>query len=247
MAKKTAFPNSIPELLSKARRFSQGLGALTGELGFEPNTLQEVNELISAISNFDQTVQGGRGELNQILLPELRKARAGVRIFAAEARDLLKPLLGRQWNLGWAEAGFRNPGSLAIPSGNDLQEALVMALAAYLESHPPHENKPAGITGAKARSTAARLSSAAKAVAEAQEAITAKIEQRDQHVRRLRVALRNLINRLRLVLTKDDRRWALLDLKAPAEAGSSGSAEELAVVTGIEPGASPGVESRLAA
>ena len=247
MAKKTAFPQSIPGLLPKAKRFSQGASTLIGELGFEPNTLQEVDELIASISDLDQAVQALRGEMNRVLLPELRKARSEVRIFATESRDLLKPQLGRQWNVGWTEAGFRTPGSLAIPTRNDQQEALVTALAAYLESHPQHENKPASITAAKARSAATRLASADKAVTDAQDALAVRIEKRDLEVRRLRVSIRNLINRLRLVLAKDDRRWALLDLKAPIESGSSESDPELTVVTGTEQSAASDGEARLAA
>ena len=244
---KTAFPDSIPELLVKAKRFSQGLGTFIGELGFEPNTLQEVNDLIASLSDLDQAVQAVRGEMNQRFLPELREARSEVWIFATESRDILKKPLGRQWNLGWAEAGFRTPGSLAIPAGNAQREALVSALAAFLDSHPQHENEPAGITRARARSAAARLASASKAAVEAQDALSIRMQARDLEVRRLRVAIRNLINRLKLVLSKNDRRWSLIDLKAPARSGSSESSPDLEVVTGTGQSDTANGEGRLAA
>jgi hypothetical protein len=134
------------------------------------------------------------------------EARTTAEEFCLQARDVLKPFLGRTWSEQWVVAGFKNqslqlPGSLA-----DVGECL-RSLKEYFAGHAAHENATAGVTAALATQRLTALNSAIQTVSDCKRDQREKREARDAADAALVKAMRKLVFELNAALEPDDVRW----------------------------------------
>ena len=134
------------------------------------------------------------------------------REFCRLAINLLRPVLGNQWNTAWQAAGFHLP-SLALPSQ---PVALLGALRAYFGTHAAHENALAGITAAAAEAAADAIDAAILAVGMAKSLLVQRKAERDASLKKLRARLSGLRAELDQLLEDDDGRWELFGFRRPA-------------------------------
>jgi len=137
---------------------------------------------------------------------EQAELRAAVEEFCLQARDVLKPFLGRTWNEGWSPAGFKNrtlqlPGSLA-----DLCECL-RGLKEYFAAHAAHENATANVSSAVAGQKLTALNAAIQTVSDCWREQRAKRDGRDAAEAHLVKLMRKVTSELDAALEPDDVRW----------------------------------------
>src|SRR5262245_1345405 len=117
-------PRVLPRLLCLAGRAKSALETLATPLGIVQNTAAKVGTNIVDLTGpvgAPPTPPSGRiGILNAArehstaAQAALRAVVAASRTLAMQSIDVLRPLLGRQWNPRWSGAGF-STGSLVIP------------------------------------------------------------------------------------------------------------------------------------
>ena len=126
--------------------------------------------------------------------------------FCLEARDVLKPFLGRSWSESWAAAGFKNQ-TLQLPSSlADVCECL-RGISEYLAAHSTHQNATANVTVAIASQHLSAIGVAIQAVSDCRRDQRAKREAREAAEIFLQKLMRKVISELDAVLEPDDVRW----------------------------------------
>ncbi len=145
-----------------------------------------------------------QGKANAVLAQN--EQRTVVEEFCLNARDVLKPFLGRTWSEAWAVAGFKNQ-TLQLPNAlADLCECL-RGLAEYLTAHPDHQNATAGVTAAMATQHLAGISSAIQTVSDCKRDQRARREARDAAEIFLTKLMRKVTSELDATIEPDDVRW----------------------------------------
>ena len=135
------------------------------------------------------------------------------REFCRLAINLLRPILGNDWNTAWQAAGFHLP-SLALPKQ---PVAMLGAFSAYFGTHAAHENAPAGITAAAAKAAADAIDAAVLAVGAAKSLLVLRKGERDVSKKKLRERLIGLRGELEQLLEDDDGRWYEFGFQRPAD------------------------------
>jgi hypothetical protein len=142
-----------------------------------------------------------------------REAIADGRDFCRHAINLLRPILGNEWNTAWQAAGFHQP-SLALPRQ---PAAMLSSLRAYFNAHAAHENSAAGITAVAAETAADAIDSAILSVATAKNLRVQYKAARDAALDALHDRLCGLRGELDQLLEDDDGRWYQFGFHRPAD------------------------------
>jgi hypothetical protein len=105
-----------------------------------------------------------------------REAIAQGREFCRAAINVLRPVLGNEWNTAWQAAGFHQP-SLALPTQ---PVAMLTQFRAYFGTHAAQENAAMGVTAAAAEAKAAAIDAAILAVGAAKNLRVLRKQERDE-------------------------------------------------------------------
>ena len=147
-----------------------------------------------------------------------REAIDAGREFCRLAINLLRPVLGNEWNTAWQAAGFHLP-SLRLPAQ---PAALLTTLRAYFAANPTRENSTAGITAAAAEAAAEAIDAAILAVGAAKAARVLRKAERDASFKKLRGRLSGLRGELEQLLEDNDGRWYEFGFQRPADGSKPG-------------------------
>jgi hypothetical protein len=217
--------NKVPSSLNAV--ITLGTNALAGAISIGPavnlkqNTAAEISpDLFDLIGNPATPLVPGKQALYAAQKVAVKDAvaaknaaiKAG-REFCRLAINLLRPILGNEWNTAWEAAGFHLP-SLALPSQ---PVALLNALRSYFNAHPVHENAGAGITAVGAETAATAVTAAVLTVAAAKSARVDRKADRDESLTKLRKRLSGLRGELDQILEDDDGRWYEFGFRRPVD------------------------------
>ena len=135
------------------------------------------------------------------------------RAFATLARDILKPILGSEYNERWDVAGFN--GSLAIPTTLEDLLPMLEKLVSYFTDNPGHEIAVRDVTAAQAQLIYDAVKGAFNQVAEQE--MTLKVLRNDRNAKFdiLRNKLVMLTDELSLLLDPLDPRWTAFGFNMP--------------------------------
>ncbi len=145
-----------------------------------------------------------------------KAAKADAQAFALQARDALRPYLGRSWSVAWTQAGYKN-NSLALPDSLPQLVELVGSLETYFTAHPTHANAALSVTAVIAGQRRAALETAITAVNNSKTAQRTTRDERDAAEDALVEKLRASRNELEVVLTPEDPRWLDFIEDVPAD------------------------------
>ena len=141
-------PINLAELETAGRDAADGATQLGAAIGLKQNTAPLITADTDALSDSgDQYTVADTGVRSANTA--LRLAVSNARGFLMLGRDLLKPVLGGKASTAWAETGFSSQ-SLAVPSADDLLQAMLDKMQTYLTANPTRENAPANFTAAQA-------------------------------------------------------------------------------------------------
>ncbi|MDB6023812.1 MAG: hypothetical protein JWM68_35, partial [Verrucomicrobiales bacterium] len=139
------------------------------------------------------------------------EAYEAAREFVALARDILKPIFGKQYNQRWDITGF--VGSLQVPDSVEELLVLVETIHGFLSANPTLEMGT--ITAAKAQLVFDALSNARSAIDSQKTVVSNLIADRDVKFEALRKGVRDLINELDTLIDPMDARWLSFGLNKP--------------------------------
>jgi hypothetical protein len=148
------------------------------------------------------------------------------REFCRLAINLLRPVLGNEWNTAWQAAGF-HLSSLRLPAQ---PVALLTALRAYFGANPTRENAAAGITATAAEAAADAIDAAILAVGSAKAARVVRKAERDASLKKLRERLSGLRGELDQLLEDDDGRWYEFGFQRPIDGHKPAPVEGLVLL-----------------
>ena len=135
--------------------------------------------------------------------------------YLSAARDMLKPLLGRQYSPAWAEAGFI--GSLGIPRNEEKLVQCLQSMVAFFTAHPDMENAPANVTAARTTAVLNGLTGARNSVNSQLTTMQLAISARESDGQELRIMVTTLLKELNMKLPPLDERWASFGFNKPGQ------------------------------
>ena len=238
--RKNTIPRALAAVITLARKAHAGAVKSGGTAALAHNTPEKIeSDLHDVIGNpATPLVPGKQAQYAAQLVavkaayPEKAAAIRAGREFCRLAINLLRPVLGNEWNNAWQAAGFHLP-SLALPAQ---PAAMLTGLRAYFSTNPARENVQAGVTAAAAEAAAARIDAALLAVASAKRTLVLLKAQRDRALKTLRRRLSGLRAELELLLDDDSGLWYEFGFKRPADGRKPLPVEEVSVTV-----AAPGV------
>ena len=163
----------------------------------------------------ERTYQTARNTRKSALATQ-KAAKADAQAFALQAREVLRPYLGRSWSVAWAQAGYKN-NSLALPDSLPLLVEMLGSLETYFTAHAAHQNAALSVTAAAAAQKRMELEAAIAAANNSKTAQRTKRDERDAAEDALVEKLRASRNELEVVLPPDDQRWLDFIEDVPAD------------------------------
>src|SRR5688572_10583793 len=153
-----SIPQTVGAVITLGRNVFTGATSYAAEAGLFHNTPAKIGaELHDLIGNPTTPLIPGKLARYDAQVVAVKEAHAAKRAaikagreFCRLAINLLRPVLGNEWNTAWQAAGFHLP-TLRLPSQ---PAAMITALRAYYDAHPAQENALAGVTAASAAAAA---------------------------------------------------------------------------------------------
>ncbi len=142
-----------------------------------------------------------------------RAAKKAGRAFCMLAIDVLKPVLGGQWNTQWNAAGFYLP-SLKVPAN---PTPILIRLREYFNANPAQEVAALNVNATTAQLRLAAIQSAELAVAQARDLLLSRKADRDASLSGLRKRLSGLRGELEQRVSAEDGRWYDFGFRRPAD------------------------------
>ena len=143
----------------------------------------------------------------------LEEARTAARAFITLARDMLKPVLGADFNDNWLAFGFVD--SLAIPTKIEDLLSLMQTAAAFLVANPAREVAALNITALQAQALAEALESAFASVTAQEATLEIVKDDRDAKYEAVRGKLVQLVDELTHLIEPLDPRWKAFGFNMP--------------------------------
>jgi hypothetical protein len=222
-------PESLHPVLSLGERALAGLAAKGASTGLTHTDDAKLSEKMEALLSSQASYLELRTR-HAAARAILRSESAAGRGLCAGAIDMLKGHLGRRWNARWMAVGFTQ-GSIALPAD---PLPILKSVAAYLRTHPEHENLPLQVTAHSADEMATALVAAQAAADAARTAEAAAKRARDIAFRELRHTLSSLRSELAILLQPTDARWYDFGFHRPADGRLPEPVEELIVRAATE-------------
>ena len=194
--RKNTIPRPLAAVITLARNALKGAMNSGSSVGLAHNTPEKLRaETYDLIGNPATPSIPGKQAQYSAQLVAVKAAYAAKnapihagREFCRLAINLLRPVLGNEWNTAWQAAGFHLP-SLALPAQ---PAAMLTALRSYFSANPAHENSQAGVTAAAAEAAAAAIDIAVVTIAIARRELAVRKVQRDRALKTLRQRLSGL-------------------------------------------------------
>jgi hypothetical protein len=232
-------PRVLSRLLTLAGRAKSALEALAIILGIVQNTAAKVGaeivDLTGPVGAPPTPPTGKIGKLNDarqqstVAQAALRAVIAAGRVLAMQSIDVLRPILGRQWNSQWAAAGFSG-GSLAVSRD---PYAILIDLREYFRRHSVNEVSAVGVTAAALDAKIVAIDDARRDADSAQAAKTAALDARNEAQLVLQRRLSSLRYELDSLLAEDDARWYEFGFRRPIDGRIPDLIEGLTVSPGL--------------
>jgi hypothetical protein len=146
-----------------------------------------------------------------------------------QAIDVLRPILGRQWNSRWSGAGF-SAGTLAVPRD---PYAMLIDLREYFRRNAAQEIPAIGVTAVSLDAQIVAIDDARRDADSAHAAKKAALEARNAAQLALQRRLSALRYELDLLLEDDDARWYEFGFRRPIDGRIPSMVEGLAVMPGL--------------
>ena len=229
-------PMGMIPLINLGRTAHAGAVSIGGPTGLEQNTAAKIAiDLYDVIGDPATPLIAGKKARYDAQVVALKDAYAAKREAIKDGREfcrlainLLRPVLGNDWNTAWQAAGFHQP-SLALPRQ---PAAMLSAFREYFSAHAAHENAAAGITAANATAKAAAVDAAILAVAAAKTLRVQRKAERDEALKALHDRLSGLRGELDQLLEDDDGRWYQFGFRRPADGKLPGPVTGLVLTPG---------------
>ena len=209
-------PDNLAELETQGRDAEDGATQLGAAIGLKQNTAAMIKADTDALSDAGDQYNTADTAV-RAANTTLRLAVSNARGFLLLGRDLLKPTLGGKASTAWAETGFSSQ-SLAVPSADDLLQAMLDKMRTYLTANPTRENAPANFTAVRALA----LYNALKDARSGTNGVTAKEDARktakaarDLTEAALRRRLTGLIGELGQLLDPMSPHWVTFGFQRP--------------------------------
>ncbi len=231
--RKNTIPRPLAAVITLARNALKGAMNSGSSVGLAHNTPEKLRaETYDLIGNPATPSIPGKQAQYSAQLVAVKAAYAAKnapihagREFCRLAINLLRPVLGNEWNTAWQAAGFHLP-SLALPAQ---PAAMLTALRSYFSANPAHENSQAGVTAAAAEAAAAGIDIAVVTIASARRELAVRKVQRDRALKTLRQRLSGLRAELEQLLDDDSGMWYEFGFKRPADGRKPAPVEEVTV------------------
>jgi hypothetical protein len=237
--------NQIPRVLSRlltlAGRAKAAVEALAVTLGILQNTATkigaEIVSLTGPVGAPPTPPTGKMGILNEARQRStdaqnaLRNVIVASRTLVMQAIDILRPILGRQWNSRWSAAGF-STGSIAVPRD---PYAILIDLREYYRRNSAHEVPAIGVTASALDAQIIAIDAARREVDRTEAAKKAALEARNEAQGVLTKRLSSLRYELGSLLADDDARWYEFGFRRPIDSRIPEMIEGLTVSPG-QPG-----------
>jgi hypothetical protein len=234
-------PRVLSRLLSFAGRAKTAVEALAIALGILQNTAArigaEIVDLTGPVGAPPTPPTGKIGILNDareqstVAQTALRAVIVAGRLLVMQSIDVLRPILGRQWNSRWTAAGF-SAGSLAVsrdPYG------MLIDLREYFRRNSAKEAPAVGVTAAALDAQVVAIDAARREVDRTGAAKKAALEARNKAQSVLQKRLSSLRYELGSLLADDDARWYEFGFRRPIDSHIPDTVEDLTVLPG-QPG-----------
>src|SRR6266496_3842351 len=95
------------ELYAGARKFISGLNQHQNSLAVMHVTAAVLQGSLDNTQAKERSYQSSR-DARKAAIEVQTSAKTAAQDFALDARDVLKPYLGRTWSVSWTQAGFKN-------------------------------------------------------------------------------------------------------------------------------------------
>ncbi len=225
--------NTIPEkydvLVALGEDAADGAAAHESAIGLLQNTEARIRSDLTALESAQQDFQTARSA-SLALTAAQRTADSNGKSFIESAKNVLAPVLGKQWSTAWAPTGFVT--SLAIPRKLPERQTLLAALRDYFTANPAQENAPLNVTAAQATTLHTALSDARSAVNAGLVARGQKKAARNTAQRALRKRLSGLVGELGQLLGPNDPKWLAFGLNMPGGETTPDAPSELVLTLG---------------
>jgi hypothetical protein len=232
-------PRVLSRLLSLAGRAKAAIEALAVVLGIVQNTAAKVGAEIVDLTGpagAPPTPPTGKiGILNdarqQSIAAQaaLRAVIAAGRTLVMQSIDVLRPILGRQWNSRWTAAGFSS-GTLAVPRD---PYRMLIDLREYFRRNSAHEVPAVGVTAALLDAQIEAIDDARRDADSAQSAKAAATDARNEAQKTLQKRLSSLRYELGSLLADDDARWYEFGFRRPIDGRIPTMVEGLTLSPGL--------------
>ena len=153
----------------------------------------------------EQAFQTSRNARKTALTAQ-KSAKAAAQAFALNARDTLRPFLGRTWSVSWAQAGFKN-NTLSVPDSVAQLVEVLDSLETYFTANPTHANAALVVNAAAAGQRRDALTTAIATVNNSRTAQRSSRDDRNTAEDALVEKMRALQSELSAILKSDDERW----------------------------------------
>ncbi|MBL9129637.1 MAG: fibronectin type III domain-containing protein [Verrucomicrobiaceae bacterium] len=208
-------PDKLDRLFSLAEDMSDGLHVHETSKGVKQNTESVVRPALAAARAAESAYGDAKVEKKDANTA-VTNADKAAKVFITNARKRLSKFFGETASAEWEAAGWP-PGSIAMPTEQDLRFNLLASLQAHFTSHPAHESTDMEVTAALAEAAHAAYSGARNTLAEKIMLSGQKKAVRDTAVANLRKRMEGLISELATLLTPDDPLWHAFGLNRPAD------------------------------
>jgi hypothetical protein len=212
-----ATPKLVNDLLTAGEGLCTGLEADGAAVGIKQNTGVLARPELEAL----KTAQGAFTDAETATTDTyaaLHEADQAASTFIGTAVKIFSITLGNAWSSAWLATGLPD-NSLAVPSTQDKRYATLGKFNTYLTKHPDMEvsTKKIIVTAALADTLYKAITTARKAVGDANTDTTAKKIVRDAAVPAFRDRYSAAVEELGHLLSDTDARWYKFDLNRPAD------------------------------
>lgn len=208
-------PEGLADLLLMAGKAADGLALLESALGIAQNTEAKVRAEILRLRSTQLDYKSEEWQQSKRYEAQ-REIDGRGRAWLLQCRRRLSCFFGDSWSPKWAAAGFED-GSTAVSKKIAIRQQQLTALAAFLAENRAYEDVALEITAVKADQLAKELTASRTAIHSGAASIAAAKRLRDAAYLALTKRMRGLLGELAQLTEKDDERWRLFGLNAPAD------------------------------
>ena len=209
---KNTIKRTVTGLIYQGQRALPGVQANLAPLGYSAAQGETFNNRIVDLTGMRDAHGAAKVTVSTCRLAQ-RVTIAAARAAAMLARDMLKPFLGREHSVPWAQAGFDRNLAVADDAAGLLRN--VQGLKAYFTAHPEHENAALNITAEQFSTLATDLMTRTTALDVANAALVTLTVDRDAKAELVREELQLLLSKLRVSFDPFASMWETVGFNRP--------------------------------